>query len=121
MKERIKLLRKKLRLSQEEFGSRIKITRSSVSKLENGENNPSDQTVKLICTEFDVNEEWLRTGKGEMKKPTSDELSAFLGDIATGGDDTILEIIRAYMKLDPTSKKAIGKLIDLLVENRKNK
>lgn len=64
MKEQIKKLRKYLGLSQEEFSARIKITRSSVSKLENGENNPSSQTITLICREFGVNEVWLRTGGG---------------------------------------------------------
>lgn len=118
MNNRIKEIRKKYELNQEQFGEKLKITKASVSRLESGINKPSEQTIKLICTEFDINENWLRTGKGEMKKPTSDALSAFLGDIATGGDDTIVEIIRAYMDLDPTSKKAIGKFIDQLVENR---
>ena len=54
MNTRIKEIRKQHRLSQEEFGSRIGITRSSVCKLESGENNPSEQTIKLICKEFNV-------------------------------------------------------------------
>ena len=64
MKERIKLIRKRKNLSQEEFGSRIGITRSSVSLLESGRNSPSEQTIMLICKEFGVNEVWLRTGEG---------------------------------------------------------
>lgn len=64
MNNRIKELRIYLGLSQEAFGKRIKIQRSSVSKIETGENSPSDQTISLICKEFNVNEEWLRTGKG---------------------------------------------------------
>lgn len=66
MNERLKQLRKNLNMSQEEFGKHIRITKSSVSKLENGENNPSEQTIKLICAEFNVNECWLRTGEGEI-------------------------------------------------------
>lgn len=64
MNERIKLIRKKAKLNQEEFGSRLEITKSSVSRIEAGINNPSDQTIKLICSEFDINEDWLRTGNG---------------------------------------------------------
>ena len=64
MNERIKLIRKKSGLSQESFGERLKVTRGSISKIESGINNPSDQTIKLICSEFDVNEDWLRTGAG---------------------------------------------------------
>ena len=64
MNNRIKELRLDLGLSQEALGKQIKIGRSSVSKLESGENNPSDQTISLICKEFNVNEDWLRTGEG---------------------------------------------------------
>lgn len=64
MNDRIKLIRKKLGLNQEEFGKRLSITKASISRIEAGINNPSDQTVKLICSEFNVNEDWLRTGAG---------------------------------------------------------
>ncbi len=64
MNNRIKQLRLDLGLSQEAFGRQIKIQRSSVSKIETGENSPSDQTISLICKEFNVNENWLRTGEG---------------------------------------------------------
>ncbi|ADL03331.1 helix-turn-helix domain-containing protein [Lacrimispora saccharolytica] len=64
MNNRIKEVRKKLGLSQEEFGKRLRVTKTSISKIEAGINNPSDQTIKLICSEFSVNEEWLRTGAG---------------------------------------------------------
>lgn len=64
MNERIKLIREMSGLSQEAFGSRLRVTRSSVSLLESGKRQPSDQTIKLICSEFDVNEDWLRTGAG---------------------------------------------------------
>lgn len=64
MNNRIKLIRKRADLSQDEFGKKIGITKSSVSLLESGKNNPSDQTIKLLCSEFGVNEDWLRTGAG---------------------------------------------------------
>lgn len=64
MNNRIKEIRKKAGLSQEEFGKRLSVTKTSISKIEAGINNPSDQTIKLICSEFNVNEEWLRTGVG---------------------------------------------------------
>ncbi len=68
MNARIKKIRLESGLSQEAFGKRIKIRRSSVSKIETGENSPSDQTISLICKEFSVNEEWLRTGEGGDEK-----------------------------------------------------
>lgn len=66
MNERIKQLRKEINISQEEFGKRIGIGKTSVSKIETGENSPSEQTIMLMCREFNVNEEWLRNGKGDM-------------------------------------------------------
>ncbi len=64
MNDRIKLIRKNKGLSQEEFGKRLSVTKASISRIEAGINNPSDQTIKLICSEFNVNENWLRTGAG---------------------------------------------------------
>lgn len=64
MNERIKLIRKKSGMSQQSFGDRLSITKTSVSKIESGINNPSDQTIKLICQEFNINEDWLRDGTG---------------------------------------------------------
>ncbi len=64
MNNRIKEIRKSAGLSQEEFGKRLSVTKTSISKIEAGINNPSDQTIKLICSEFNVNEEWLRSGVG---------------------------------------------------------
>ena len=66
MNERIKYIRKSSGLTQAEFGERIGITFSSVSLLEKGKNNPSEQTIREICREFDVNKVWLLYGKGEM-------------------------------------------------------
>ena len=64
MNERIRLIRKTANLSQEAFGKRLSITKASVSRIESGINNPSEQTIKLICQEFNINEDWLRTGAG---------------------------------------------------------
>jgi len=90
MNERFKELRKFLKLSQEEFGKRIGITKASVSRLESGENNPSDQTVMLICNGFNVDETWLRTGEGEMFRERSmeDVLTDFMKDLSFEGDES---------------------------------
>lgn len=63
---RIKEIRKAESLTMEKFGSRIGIKHSSLSLLENGKNNPSDQTIKSICREFGISEAWLRDGVGSM-------------------------------------------------------
>jgi phage repressor protein C with HTH and peptisase S24 domain len=64
--QRIKQLRKMLRLSQREFGEKIGRALNTVQKWEMGQRTPDESTLKLIAKEFNVNEEWLKTGKGEM-------------------------------------------------------
>lgn len=65
MNNRIKQIRKDAGLTLEKFGERIGITASSCSTIESGKSNPSKQTIKMICQEFNINETWLRTGIGE--------------------------------------------------------
>lgn len=80
MDERIKELRKVLGLTQQEFSDKIGVKRNTIAQYESGRNSPIDAVISLICREFNVNEEWLRTGEGEMFKPKSrnEELQEFL-------------------------------------------
>jgi transcriptional regulator with XRE-family HTH domain len=64
--EQIKLLRKKLGLSQDEFATQLGLSRNFVWMLEKGEREPSERTINDICRIFNVNPAWLRTGEGEM-------------------------------------------------------
>ena len=64
--DRIHSLRKGLGISQGEFGSKIGIKKSSVSSMEKNKSNPSTQTIKLICVEFNVNYDWLVNGVGDI-------------------------------------------------------
>lgn len=69
MNERIKKLRKTLGLTQQEFANKLGIRQNTVAKYETGRGEPTRAVVSLICREFHVNEEWLRTGIGEMFQP----------------------------------------------------
>jgi len=69
--ERLKKLRKALDLTQQEFADRIGSKRNTVAKYETSANTPSAAVVSLICREFNVNEEWLRNGTGEMFLPVN--------------------------------------------------
>lgn len=72
MNERIKELRKRLNLTQQEFADRLSIKRGAVANYEVGRNTPSDSVIALICREFNVSERWLREGDGEMFLPQDD-------------------------------------------------
>lgn len=66
MNNRIKLVRKEAGMTLEKFGDQIGISKSAIHMLEKGVNTPAESTLKAISREFNVNEEWLKTGEGEM-------------------------------------------------------
>lgn len=66
MEKRIQQIRTELRLSQAELGEKIGLTRSGVSNLENGKRKVSNKHIKLLCSELNISESWLRTGEGDM-------------------------------------------------------
>ena len=70
MHERLKKLRKTLDLTQQEFADKIGSKRNTVAKYETEANTPSAAVISLICREFNVNEDWLRNGTGDMFLPT---------------------------------------------------
>lgn len=92
MGSRIKEIRKGAGLTLEKFGARIRITPASLSNIENCKTNPSDQTVLMICREFNVNEDWLRDGTGEpfMQLSREETIAAYVGKI-NGGQITDIE------------------------------
>jgi transcriptional regulator with XRE-family HTH domain len=77
MKDRLKKLRQALGLTQTEFADRIGSVQNTITGYESGRRNPSNPVISSICKEFHANEEWLRTGEGEMFLPApSGELDA---------------------------------------------
>lgn len=62
--ERVKAVRDEKHMTMEQFGERIGVQKSAISKIEKDKVNLSDRTAKSICREFYVNEDWLRTGAG---------------------------------------------------------
>lgn len=66
MNNRISLIRKTLGHNQDIFAEKLGLTKNFISLVETGKREPSDRTIKDICREFNVNEEWLRSGTGEM-------------------------------------------------------
>ena len=110
----LKLLRKKLGIKQGDFAKKISTTQGHISDIENGRKNLSDRTIKLICLEYDVNEDWLRTGKGEMfiQKTEDEELAEYTAELTFGDDDFIKNFIRKYMKLSESNKQIVRDLFN---------
>ena len=123
LKDRIKALRERLEKSQDEFGKDIGLTRNYISLIENGQRNLSDQSIKVLCSLYNVNEEWLRTGNGEMFVPeTKDEqISKMLADVLKCEDsDFKKRLIVALSKMDNAGWDSLEKFIDSIA-NQKEK
>lgn len=103
--ERIRQLRKDtLNLTLVEASARLGISNQSISAIETGKNNPSDQTIRSICREFGVNEIWLRTGAGEMFRPEeeSEELARNLKRLMNGRPDSLARrAVRVLLRYEP--------------------
>lgn len=66
MNERIRELRKTLNLSQKEFAEKIGLKQNAISYMEKRGFTVTEQNIKTICSQFSVNENWLRNGSGKM-------------------------------------------------------
>jgi transcriptional regulator with XRE-family HTH domain len=108
--ERVKELRKTLGLTLEKFGEKIGVGKSTISDIENNRRTITDHMAKSICREFNVNEEWLRNGYGEMCIPDSnDELDALARkyNLSAG----MKAFIDKFAKLDPKIQDVILEFI----------
>ena len=118
MNERIKELRKNLKLTQQEFADALNIKRGAVANYEIGRNEPIDAVISLICKTFNVNEEWLRTGEGDMflQRSREEELAAFFGDILSGEPDFKRRLISVLARLSSDQWEMLEDMANKLVE-----
>ena len=106
--ERIKELRKNyLHMSQTDFGERLGVSRSVINNIERNVLARPDQKLslmKLICSEFNVNEEWLLNGTEPMfVQPDTFSLDDFVK--SKGATGLELEIVKTYFELDPEIRR----------------
>ena len=104
--ERVKEIRRSLKLTLEKFGERLGVGKTAISKIEKGENNLSSQMMKAICNEYRVNYEYLESGTGEMfsdvPQTVVDELCAQY-DL----DDFDRIMLQEYLKMDEASRNVL--------------
>lgn len=106
MKDRIKKIRRDLDLTQQEFADRLGVKRGTIANYEIGRNEPVDSIISLICREFNVSEEWLRNGTGEMFVPdASDELEAVVKEYCLSNADQV--ILEKFVHLSDEAREAI--------------
>ena len=110
MNERIKELRKEyLHLSQTEFGERLGVSRSVINNIERNALARPDQKlslIKLMCNVFNVNEEWIVNGVGDMfvetPSSTMDQLRKEFNL-----DDFSYHLVYQYLKLGSDQRQAV--------------
>lgn len=122
MKERLKQLRKTLDLTQQEFADKLKVPRNTIGGYEVGKSNPSDAAVNNICNIFNVNEEWLRTGNGEMfiELTRDEQIENFVGDVLKSEEDSFKKkFISMLSALDESDWEVLQKMVELMQESKK--
>lgn len=120
MNNRLKELRKKLNLTQQDFADKIGVKRNTITNYEVGLRFPSNSVISLICREFNVNEEWLRTGKGDMFNATGDdELSYLVGQLCGSDDEFKKEFVKTLCKLSDKQWKVLKEFVDEVYLNTK--
>lgn len=102
--DRIKLLRKDLKLSQEEFGNKLGVSRDVIGNIEYDRLKRPEQKEPiyiLICEKFSVNENWLRNGVGEMYVPSpleEDEDAKYVSELLEDENNPLYDLIKGIMK-----------------------
>lgn len=112
MNERIKYLRKKLDMTQQEFANRLGVARNNIAGYETGKRSPSNAVISLICREFKVNEVWLRTGEGGENNiftnlSTDDEYSLSLGKLTLEENRFVQNAVNYLANTEPEKLKII--------------
>lgn len=123
MNSRIKELRKALGLTQNDFGVRLGLAPNTITNYETGRREPSNQIIIAICREFNVNEEWLRTGEGKMFQDLSQgELAArVVGEALADDNKFIQSVFISLGRLTQTEWKVVEKFITSVEEEMKKK
>lgn len=118
--ERIREVRKNLGLTLEKFGEKIGMKKNSVSQLENGKNSVTEQVVKAICREYNVDYMWLTTGDGEMFIDTDDDFIERIDRIMAGEDEARKSLFKFMLELSDEDIAALDRLMKKAIEFTQN-
>lgn len=119
--ERVKEIRKALGLTLEKFGEKVGVTKQTVSRIENGVNNLTEQMTKSICREFSVDYIWLTTGEGEMFVESDDDIMESIDRIMMGENEFHKNLFKTFARLDEDELIALERIIDKFIEVKKEK
>lgn len=114
MNERLKEVRKSVKLTQTEFAERLGLAGNTITCYEKGIRFPSNSVITSICREFNVNRTWLETGEGEMFDELSTrELAArIVGQALSTSDEFVINTFIALGQMSPDEWRAIKSFVD---------
>lgn len=108
--ERLKYIRKTLNLTQKNFAKEIGMSQSGYGQIEIGDRPISDRLIKSICMAFNVNENWLRTGEGEMFIKVEDSIFKQLSE-KYNLNEKDLSFIKHYLNMNPQNRQYLLNMI----------
>lgn len=99
---RLKQLREVLGLNQTNFAKHLCITQTAYSMIENGNRSLADKYIKVICSDFGVNERWLRDGTGEMfaVSPLEKDLITIYRNMTGYSQECLLKIAQELLSAE---------------------
>lgn len=122
--ERVKELRKTLGLTLEKFGQPLGVKKNAISQIEKGRNGLTEQITKGICREFNVNEDWLRNGTGEMfiQLDEDEQISSFFHDLLQEENGSFKrQFVTALSHLDDNGWNLLNQFMDYFTQNKKDR
>lgn len=120
MNERIRELRKHLNLTMEAFGSRIGVSKSTISNIENGNREATEHMIKSICREFGADYMWLTSGEGEMFVESDDDFFERIDRIMAGENETRKNMFKALLYASDEDIEALARIIELFSNAKKD-
>ena len=115
--EKVKLIRKEKNMTLEQFGKKVGVTKQTISRIENGINALTEQMILSICREFNVNEDWLRTGEGEMfiELDKENQLMIWAANALKDESDSFKKrFVKMLMNLDESDWETLEKFCMIL-------
>ena len=116
--ERIKDVRNSLGLTLEQFGEKLGVTKTAISRLEKGERSLTEQMTKSICREFSVDYMWLTAGEGEMFVESDDDFFERIDRIMAGENESRKNMIKTLLYASDADIEAFDRLVDYYISLR---
>lgn len=116
MNNRIRQLRKYLKMSQEDFGEKLGLAKSGISNIENGTRNLTERNIKLICAEFNVDYDWIKFGIGEMFRENNHSDMAAIDAIMVGENEFAKKLFKEFANLSQEEWKLLEKIMTKIVK-----